>query len=92
MRPQETTTHPEVVRRLRIISMNTAIEVDLFGKVKSTHVLGGQIMNALGVRETSRVTPISRSLLVLRLRRGASSLLLCPWRRIWITVSTWRGW
>ena len=29
MRPQEITNHPEVIRRLGIISMNTAIEVDL---------------------------------------------------------------
>lgn len=48
MRPQEITNHPEVVRRLGIISMNTAIEVDLFGNVNSTHVLGRQMMNGIG--------------------------------------------
>jgi acetyl-CoA hydrolase len=48
LRPQEITNHPEVVRRLGVISMNTAIEVDLFGNVNSTHVMGRQMMNGIG--------------------------------------------
>ena len=48
MRPQEISNHPEVVRRLGIISMNTAIEADLFGNVNSTHVMGRQMMNGIG--------------------------------------------
>jgi acetyl-CoA hydrolase len=48
MRPQEISNHPEIVRRLGIISMNTAIEIDLFGNVNSTHVMGRQMMNGIG--------------------------------------------
>jgi acetyl-CoA hydrolase len=48
LRPQEISNHPEIVRRLGIISMNTAIEVDLGGNVNSTHVLGKTIMNGIG--------------------------------------------
>jgi propionyl-CoA:succinyl-CoA transferase len=48
MRPQEISNHPEIVRRLGIISMNTAIEVDLGGNVNSTHVMGKTIMNGIG--------------------------------------------
>jgi Acetyl-CoA hydrolase len=48
MRPQEITNHPEIVRRLGIISMNTAIEVDLTGDVNSTHVMGKTMMNGIG--------------------------------------------
>jgi acetyl-CoA hydrolase len=48
MRPQEISNHPELVRRLGIVSMNTAIEVDLFGNVNSTHVMGRQMMNGIG--------------------------------------------
>lgn len=48
LRPQEISNHPEIVRRLGIISMNTAIEIDLFGNVNSTHVLGTQMMNGIG--------------------------------------------
>ena len=48
LRPQELTNHPEVVRRLGVVSMNTAIEIDLGGNVNSTHVLGRQMMNGIG--------------------------------------------
>ena len=48
LRPQEITNHPEIVRRLGIISVNTAIEVDVFGNVNSTHVMGRQMMNGIG--------------------------------------------
>lgn len=48
MRPQEISNHPEIVRRLGIVSMNTALEVDLHGNVNSTHVMGRQMMNGIG--------------------------------------------
>ncbi|MDZ4743016.1 MAG: succinate CoA transferase [Verrucomicrobiota bacterium] len=48
LRPQEISNNPEIVRRIGIVSINTAIEVDLFGNVNSTHVLGAQMMNGIG--------------------------------------------
>jgi acetyl-CoA hydrolase len=48
LRPQEITNNPEVVRRLGILSINTALEVDLSGNVNSTHILGRSIMNGIG--------------------------------------------
>ena len=48
IRPQEIANHPEIVRRLQLISMNTPIEVDLYGNVNSTHVMGSRIMNGIG--------------------------------------------
>ncbi len=48
LRPQEITNHPEVVRRLGLISMNTAVEVDIFGNVNSTHTFGRHMMNGIG--------------------------------------------
>ncbi len=48
LRPQEISNHPEVVRRLGIISVNTAIEADLQGNINSTHVLGKIMMNGIG--------------------------------------------
>ncbi|MBK7590215.1 MAG: succinate CoA transferase [Betaproteobacteria bacterium] len=48
LRPQEISNHPEVVRRLGVISMNTAIEVDLSGNVNSTHLFGKTLMNGIG--------------------------------------------
>ena len=48
LRPQEISNHPEVIRRLGIIAINTALEFDLYGNVNSTHVLGTQMMNGIG--------------------------------------------
>jgi len=48
LRPQEITNNPEIVRRLGVISVNTAIEVDLSGNVNSTHILGRNMMNGIG--------------------------------------------
>jgi succinate CoA transferase len=48
LRPQEISNNPEVVRRLGIISINTAIEVDIWGNVNSTHVMGNNLMNGIG--------------------------------------------
>ncbi len=48
LRSQEITNHPEVVRRLGLVSMNTPIEVDIYGNVNSTHIMGGAIMNGIG--------------------------------------------
>jgi acetyl-CoA hydrolase/succinyl-CoA:acetate CoA-transferase len=48
VRQQEITNNPEIVRRLGLISMNTALEADIFGNVNSTHVLGSKLMNGIG--------------------------------------------
>jgi acetyl-CoA hydrolase len=48
LRPQEISNHPEIVRRLGIVSMNTAVEVDLGGNVNSTHVMGKMVLNGIG--------------------------------------------
>jgi succinyl-CoA:acetate CoA-transferase len=48
LRPQEMSNHPEIVRRLGIISINTALEFDIYGNVNSTHVCGTRMMNGIG--------------------------------------------
>ncbi|MCA9122465.1 MAG: succinate CoA transferase [Planctomycetales bacterium] len=48
LRPQEISNNPAAVRQLGIIAMNTALEVDIFGHVNSTHVCGQRIMNGIG--------------------------------------------
>ena len=48
LRPQEMSNHPELVRRLGIIAVNTALEFDLYGNVNSTHVCGTKMMNGIG--------------------------------------------
>ncbi len=48
IRQQEITNSPEVIHRLNLVSMNTALELDIFGNVNSTHVFGSQLMNGIG--------------------------------------------
>lgn len=48
IRPQEISNNPEVIRRLGAIAMNTAIEVDIYGHVNSTHIDGSRLMNGIG--------------------------------------------
>ena len=48
MRPAEISNNPEVIRRLGVITMNTALEADIFGNINSTHVTGTKMMNGIG--------------------------------------------
>lgn len=48
LRPQEISNLPEIIRRLGLISINTALEADIYGNVNSTHVAGTNMMNGIG--------------------------------------------
>ncbi|MCL6705684.1 acetyl-CoA hydrolase/transferase family protein [Pseudomonas sp. R2.Fl] len=48
LRPQEISNHPEVIRRLGLICINTALEFDIYGNVNSTHIGGTHMMNGIG--------------------------------------------
>jgi len=48
LRPQEISNNPEIIRRLGSIAMNTAIEVDIYGNVNSTNIMGTKMMNGIG--------------------------------------------
>lgn len=48
LRPQEVANNPEIVRRLGILAMNTAIEADIYGNINSTHLFGTKMMNGIG--------------------------------------------
>ncbi len=48
LRPQEISNSAEVIRRLGVIAINTAIEADLSGNVNSTHIGGARLMNGIG--------------------------------------------
>lgn len=48
IRPSEISNSPELISRLGICSLNTALEVDIYGHVNSTKVCGTQMMNGVG--------------------------------------------
>lgn len=48
LRPLQVSNHPEVIRRVGLISSNGMIEADIYGNINSTHVAGQRIMNGIG--------------------------------------------
>jgi acetyl-CoA hydrolase/succinyl-CoA:acetate CoA-transferase len=48
LRPMEISNNPEVIRRMGLITMNTALEANIYGNVNSIHVLGSSMMNGIG--------------------------------------------
>ena len=48
LRPQDISNHPEMIRRLGVISCNGLIEADIYGNVNSTHVMGSRMQNGIG--------------------------------------------
>jgi len=48
IRSAEVTNHPEVIRRLGLIALNAAIEVDIYGHINSSHIGGTHLVNGVG--------------------------------------------
>lgn len=48
LRPLEVTNDHGVIRALNVISMNQAVEVDIYGMVNVTHTLGVNVVNGIG--------------------------------------------
>lgn len=48
LRPLDISNHPEVIRRLGVIALNTPLEFDIYGQANSTHVMGTRMMNGIG--------------------------------------------
>ena len=48
LRPSEISNSPEVIARIGVCSLNTAIEVDIYGHVNSTKICGTKMMNGIG--------------------------------------------
>ncbi len=48
LRDSEISNSPEVIRRLGVIAMNTAVEADLYGNVNSSQMNGTTVYNGIG--------------------------------------------
>lgn len=48
LRDSEISNSAEVIRRLGVISINTAIEADIYGNINSSHMFGTDIYNGIG--------------------------------------------
>ncbi|MFA6813594.1 MAG: acetyl-CoA hydrolase/transferase C-terminal domain-containing protein, partial [Bacteroidaceae bacterium] len=48
LRPTEISNNPEVIARIGVCALNTAVEADIYGHVNSTTVCGTHMLNGLG--------------------------------------------
>ena len=48
IRQSEIANSPEVIRRLGVIALNTAVECDIYGNENSSHICGSALMNGIG--------------------------------------------
>ena len=48
IRPQEISNNSTVIRRLGVIAINTPIELDIYGNINSSHIMGSRMMNGIG--------------------------------------------
>jgi succinyl-CoA:acetate CoA-transferase len=48
LRPSEVSNAPALIDRMGVVAVNTAVGVDLYGHVNSTHVRGSQVLNGVG--------------------------------------------
>lgn len=88
MRPSEISNNPEIIRRLGVISINTAIEADIYGNVNSTHISGTKMMNGIGGSGDLPAMPIFPSLLARLWQKKEKSVPSFLWFLTKITVNT----
>ncbi len=48
IRPVEITDCPEVIMRLGLLALNSAIEVDIYGHANSSHIMNGDVVSGVG--------------------------------------------
>ncbi|MDR3570071.1 MAG: acetyl-CoA hydrolase/transferase C-terminal domain-containing protein [Syntrophobacteraceae bacterium] len=48
LRPQEISNNPGVIRKLAVLSINAAVEIDIYANVNSSHFFGTDIVNGVG--------------------------------------------
>ncbi len=81
LRPQEISNHPGIIRRLGVIALNTALEMDIYGNVNSSHLFGTDVLNGIGGSgEFTRNSYLSIFMTPSIARRGKISAVvpMCP--------------
>lgn len=48
LRPADVSNNPAVISRMGVVAVNSAVEIDLYGHVNSTHVGGTHLLNGIG--------------------------------------------
>jgi succinyl-CoA:acetate CoA-transferase len=77
LRPLDIINSAEVIRRMGVIAMNTAIEVDILGQANSSHISGVNIVGGIGgAYDYSRNARISIFLTASTAQRGEISSIV----------------
>ena len=48
IRNTEQTNHAETISRLGLISLNSGLEIDIYGNVNASHIMGSKVVNGIG--------------------------------------------
>ena len=48
LRNGDVINHAETIGRMRLVALNTGIEIDVYGNVNSSHILGSRVVNGIG--------------------------------------------
>lgn len=74
LRPASLSNSPALIERFGVVAINSALEVDIYGNVNSTHVGGSQILNAIGGSgDFNRHSPVAITALPSRTADGEVS-------------------
>jgi len=77
LRPSVITNNHGIISRLKVIALNQAIEVDIYGNINVTHVLGSKVINGIGGSgEFARASYLSVYLLSSTTRNGKISRIV----------------
>lgn len=74
LRPASLSNSPALIERFGVVAINSALEVDVYGNVNSTHVGGSKVLNAIGGSgDFNRHSPVAITALPSRTADGEVS-------------------
>lgn len=48
LRPTDLSNNAEIISKLNLISLNNAIEIDIYGNANTSHIMGSKVVNGIG--------------------------------------------
>jgi succinyl-CoA:acetate CoA-transferase len=78
LRPLEVSNCAEIIDRMQIISMNSAVEVDIYGNANLSHTTGGKVVNGTGGGSTFAHNASLSMMLLLSTGKGGEISRIVP--------------
>lgn len=77
LRPASLSNSPALIERFGVVAINSALEVDIYGNVNSTHVGGSKVLNAIGGSgDFNRHSPVAITALPSQTANGEVSRIV----------------